>query len=78
VLTMIKLTQSIPYFTSQEREAFSHDQTVFNALQLLRSYGFKISYEGVLAPDCSNDEQFEAKYPGMGAKSALDELNRSS
>jgi hypothetical protein len=72
---MIKLTQSIPYLTSEEREAFSHDQTAFNALQLLRSYGFKISYEGVLAPDCSNDEQFEAKYPGMGAKSSLDKLN---
>jgi hypothetical protein len=75
---MIKLTQSIPIITSEEREAFSHDQTAFNALQLLRSYGFKVSYEGVLAPDCSNDEQFEAKYPGVGPKSALDELNRPS
>jgi len=75
---MIKLTQSIPHLIGEERKAFSHDQSVFNALQLLRSYGFKISYEGVLAPECSNDEQFEKKYPGMGAKSALDELNRSS
>jgi hypothetical protein len=75
---MIKLTQSIPYLTGEERKAFSHNQSVFNALQLLRSYGFKISYEGVLAPDCSNDEQFEAKYPGMGPRSALDELNRPS
>ena len=45
---MIKLKQSIPIITSEEREAFSHDQTAFNALQLLRSYGFKISYEGVV------------------------------
>jgi hypothetical protein len=32
---MIKLTQSIPYLTGEERKAFSHDQSVFNALQLL-------------------------------------------
>jgi hypothetical protein len=75
---MVKLIQSIPIITSEEREAFSHDQTVFNALQLLRSYGFKISYEGVVSPICPNDDEFEKAYPWMGAKSALDELNRPS
>jgi hypothetical protein len=75
---MIKLKQSIPIITSQEREAFSHDQTAFNALQLLRSYGFKISYEGVVSPICPNDDEFEKAYPGMGAKTALDKLNSSS
>jgi hypothetical protein len=73
---MIKLTQSIPIITSEERKAFSHDQPVFNALQLLRSYGFKINYEGVEAPKWPNDDEFERVFPGMGAKSALEELNR--
>ena len=72
---MIKLTQSIPIFTSQEREAFGHSQAVFSALQILRSYGFTVSYPGVEAPDCPNDDQFEAKYPGMGVRRLLDEIN---
>ena len=72
---MIELTQSVPIFTTQEKEAFSHNQAVFSALQVLRSYGFTVSYPGVEAPDCPNDDEFEKKYPGMSVKRLLDEIN---
>lgn len=74
---MIKLEQSIPYITSEEREAFSHDQVVFHALQILRSYGFNVDFEGVKAPKWPNDAKFECDNPGQGAKAFLDEINRS-